>query len=1608
MMNFLSEVIAQTGLAMLNSGDETRPTTDMPKIIPKSLKGKFLPTMNSNRVHIENQYVNINFLNKRFQYAINDKTTTTELINVANGYIYKDIRVDEVQQIYLTCGTKPIQAGFTLREYGVTPNSNIYINVRMLGGSSEYRTYTHILECENMVLDKPLKAVKIQLPELNLQGLDTKPEFKKLLYFITKNIPKNTMDFFTDDWINRQVENMIVVWTFSKKCESTQEYYALTQMAYRMFTGDCLSIKIQHKLNEIFTPTVQADTTGEILKTLRECFNFTEGVIDSPLVKRIRNLYSYMLVHGFLSKLGIELSDELYSKFEQRHLMSTYGSKQSFFFCVLETSLFICERAHSWYITGEISDFTHGLNENNKWLQEANRILNLAPFVGNLEAHQTNYFSYLSDLKDCIEQGEALNKFVAKAADTDSRFIASKLNSLKLLMNTEITRRAAQKERKQPFGVLVYGHSSVGKSSFTKMLFNYYGALFNLERDDHYRYVRNPMDEYWSNFDSSKWCIQLDDIAFKNPVKSTDIDSTLQDLLNVCNNVPYVPPQAALEDKGKTPVLTRLVIGTTNCVDLHAQEYFWCPLAVRRRLPFVVTLEPKKEFMHSNRVFLDPEKIDIGEGEFPDLWDIRVNKIVPVFDGGREMVKLEQVEFFTDVKKFLQYYGKACLEHERNQKNVMTNDDSMKKIDVCSACLAPLPHDECMHLQSGNFVVMCLLGFFASMFQTLLTNWLTLSIIYYIARWQYGRCLGMRVINLVKDVDVHMKYVSQFREKLQDNKLKMLGCAIGAFSAAVMAVNLYKSIHIEDKKENKKDLNIQGNVNKTTEEDLEKEDRENVWYNSDIQLTHFDLPKASGSSVGATADEIRDLFSKNCVLLRIKVKGELTTRIMRGTFLKGHFCVTNGHAFKDTGDVYEVEVVQNNNMLAINSNLKTILRRQDIQFASNNDVCVFEIKSLPPFRDIRKYWCESALPTSSGLELTRDEQGNVSKNALFALRLQEEFPVESLKGKFPVYLGHSTNITQDGLCGSIVVATTPRGPCIIGYHFLGKDHSVGILKVTLSEIEELCSRISVLPTIQSGDAPNMNCDEKQNVLTPVHHKSVLRYLETAHANIYGTFAGFRTRPRSRVCATPLQEKFLNLYGVANNYGPPKMSGWEPWRKNVVEMVKPFSNYDKSILASCVSSFTEDIVSGLPKGWESELVILSDKAAVNGLPGVIYIDSINRSTSMGFPWCTTKKNFLKDDKCDVYPEGVNFDEKIWDRVRKIEEKYKKCERAYPIFTGHLKDEPTPLKKVKIGKTRLFTGAPVDWSIVVRKNLLSFVRLVQKNKFVFEAGPGTVTQSDEWGKIYDYLTQHGLMQMVAGDYGKFDKRMLADFILAAFEIIYNVYIHAGYTSEEVSIILAIGEDVAFPCCNVNGDLVEFFGTNPSGHPLTVIINSLVNSLYMRYAYMYLNPEREVRTFKKRVSLFTYGDDNAFGVSKLASFFNHTTIMNTLKDIGVEYTMADKESESVPYVNIADISFLKRKWRWDDDIENWAAPLEEASIIKSLTVWVPSGSIDCYNQMVSVISSANNEYFFYGREKFNEMHKIFSEILEEEPYKFYVSESTLPNFDQLVERFHKASRA
>jgi hypothetical protein len=1531
---------------------------------------------------------------------------------------------------YLTFRGKVIVDNYVeLHTYGILDGDAIdMIPVFLLGGNRESLQKQSVTNSESPEWRKLEESVSSWC-NFRLQSGDTwdDPSARNADVFVyhvaqaMENLNLKGIKINVKDCVSRALTLITQSTHWIRYCSTLKDYYLYFGMCYFFIFKENMSLDILNSIPKLLKRdgTLQSSGFDDVVTLLRQGLGAVETVANAPLFRKVADTYAFLLTHGLLKGLGYDLNSSEYSKLEKKEYRSKYSSKKEMWFTVCDTVIMILERFSEYSKTGEVSAFLHSGDLYSEWLQKADEIIALSNFVSNLEAHDTSHFEYIATLNDLIEKGLAYTRFSTKENGVTNLILKKKLMSLQIIKNTDITRQASQKERRAPYGVLISGASSVGKSSFTKMIFYYYARLRGLKNDDHYMYARSPADKFWSGFDSSKWCVRLDDVAMFNPNKCTEVDPTISDLINVINNVPYVPPQAAIEDKGKTPILAKLVLATTNCEHINAHEYFSCPLAVQRRLPFVVHISPKPEYINlENNVFLDPSRLPEPNG-YPDYWNIEVKKVVPVIgDGGVDRANLVLDKTFDSSVEFLKYFAQCVTTHEGFQVCGAANEQVMKELTVCPLCYYPSTHCEC-ELQVGRRTIY---SFFYTLWIYFVMWWFEVQWFFTISKWtaRYRLCrwfLNSYMIPYLtprRQMFVLGELNSRiYRDERIVRYIKIISVASAALGAAYMGYTCYKKYNAEEEEESVPKMVPQGNIFGTTEEDLPEDETTNVWYNSTQELTTFDVPLPSQSLSALDEVGIEHLVSRNCV--RINIKSRTSTPCdsrTGGVFIKGHYCIINKHALSPLIDDFDFEIITSPLISGVSSNITIRMQRKEMVFLDHLDLCLFEVNSMPPFKDITKFWGISHINVSEIISVKRDNYGTIRMRNVHGIQFAKHFPISELNMSVPLYYGECGEDTLGGDCGSLAIAYTPRGPVIVGYHIVGYEQKAGFIEVLSSDLEEALlehnKKFERLGVVVGGGLPQLTL-QNGNVppLTVLHEKSVFRYIDRGVANIYGSFAGFRPRLKSQVCLTPLAHVMQTHFNLEITHGKPCVSGWEPWRKNIIEMVKPNVSHDKMILEKCVNSFVNDVLHELEPGWEKQLVFLSRRASVNGIPKVKFIDRINCSSSMGFPWRTSKKGFLVADVDEKYPEGVDFGPEVWDRVDVILSQYSRGQRSFPVYVGCPKDEPTLLRKCKEKKTRIFTASPVDWSTVVRSRLLPITRLIQMNPFIFEAGPGTVCQSSKWTDFYTYLTIFGVKNMIAGDFGKFDKRMTSDFVLAAFRFLALIYRAAGFGPEEILEILCIGEDTAFPIVDMNGDLIEFFGTNPSGHPLTVIINSIVNCLYMRYCYYVNNPNSECDSFKKNVHLMTYGDDNIMNVSsEISGWFNHTVLVTTLATIGVEYTMADKDSESVPLIHIDDCSFLKRKWVYSEELDNMMCPLDINSIHKSLTVWLPSKTINRYEQMVSVIESANSELFFHGREVFERYHGIFKEILKTYPYASYVRENTLPDWDYLKERYRCAS--
>jgi len=682
-------------------------------------------------------------------------------------------------------------------------------------------TYSMSVEIENLVIcsrPQPLTSIEVPVPQAtsllvglsheaildmfrtfemeDLQGAAADhraQEWRKLTGFIIRGL--NTMpglELGCTRTFTEIFEGILILVHWNRACRTITDYWVLARTAYMCFTGRSMCDKI---VSWLF-PTPELQSFEEVVTAMRDAMDMGKTLVECELTKRLRKMYTFLLVQGVLKRMGLETTESEFVFLSKKATSIKYGSTFNMWYHVVDTTIFVCERIVTYRKTGSIEAFIRDGSECDDWLVAADKLLALAPFTANLEAHGTTYFRFLSDLNDAIDRGQAIVKAFRAMGAERSNPVMRKLGALMLMKNSEVTKRASLQSRHAPLGVLIFGHSGVAKSSFTKVLYHAYGSLFGLERDDHYLYTRSPANEYWSNYDSSMWAIQMDDIAFLKPSATSDVDPTLKELLNVVNNVPYTPPQAALEDKGKTPILAKLVLATTNCENLNAHEYFHCPLAVRRRLPYVIEVEPKAVYKQANGVFIEPESLPSAEPGFPNFWDITVKRIVPsIQNDGSEQATLEIVEKFTEITEFIKHFGAFAKQHRANQSKGEAAEEFVKQVELCPVCCCYKEDCQCA-LQVGEWYWFESLSYYFMYFYIeVLTFWFGFQWFHklaaYLARINcVGRFLGKYVfvhLPVEEFVRVYLtakRVVHDNRTTLALSFLTLLSTALGIYAYA--------------------------------------------------------------------------------------------------------------------------------------------------------------------------------------------------------------------------------------------------------------------------------------------------------------------------------------------------------------------------------------------------------------------------------------------------------------------------------------------------------------------------------------------------------------------------------------------------------------------------------------------------------------------------------------------------------------------------------------------------------------------------------------------------------------------------------------------------------
>jgi hypothetical protein len=647
---------------------------------------------------------------------------------------------------------------------------------------------------------------------------------------------------------------------------------------------------------------------------------------------------------------------------------------------------------------------------------------------------------------------------------------------------------------------------------------------------------------------------------------------------------------------------------------------------------------------------------------------------------------------------------------------------------------------------------------------------------------------------------------------------------------------------------------------------------------------------------------------------------------------------------------------------------------------SFEDCCVVEMPaSYPVSRKLRQgkleerwaqYPDEHLFPTVSLVSMVKGSLvvKNLNSTRITRKVYDTKYPTGSIHSNIGLkYRAH----TVRGDCGSLLIdATTHK---ILGYHSMG-DSTVGYAelltwaKVKDAVAQEAVEREPLVMELQRGGTMRRHVDETSDQFS-----------------VYGELPPLQRpfMPKETALRPSLYQD--QILPNKTNMGPAVLVKEDP--RNVAHVqpteaaVQKYGTQAIPFPQHHVDDACEDVWAELA-GKELPIVrgVTSLRGAINGLPGV---DGLVMSTSPGFPYTLTRpvgasgKQYLFSGEPGEY---VIKDKELRERVvRRTSLAQAGTVMGDSLWIDMPKDELRSKEKIALAKTRVFTIPPVDFVILCRRYFLAFCKYMTLNNSELFSAVGMVPYSGEYNQMYIYLSAFSTAGF-DGDYSAWDGRLLPQVIFASADIIerwYRIY-DPNYSPVDAKVRRVLMEEIVHTRQICGGSVYETHQGMPSGCPLTAILNTLCNAVYLRTAYHALRPKDCELEYAKVVRDKIFGDDNVLGVSPtVQAWFNGKAVSSYFMEHGIKYTPASKKGDMIAIKPLIETSFLKLHPR--QFANGFLVPTSDIETYDKLLNWVRKG-LPCEQAHINNMNEVLARRWFEGREAFDACSCIFERLKSE----------------------------
>lgn len=769
----------------------------------------------------------------------------------------------------------------------------------------------------------------------------------------------------------------------------------------------------------------------------------------------------------------------------------------------------------------------------------------------------------------------------------------------------------------------------------------------------------------------------------------------------------------------------------------------------------------------------------------------------------------------------------------------------------------------------------------------------------------------------------------------------------------------------------------------TVEEALERDKQTNIWTSS----KSFSLPKTTYPTSTVCDHVTSNLVTITLTHGTIDGKTVPVNSFCDALFITGNCLMMPLHMFYTKQDDNWVtkysSVIVTIKRAAKSASWKTRLYTETFVQIPDHDLVIFAIHGGGIFRDITHHFIAAEYKGDARI-ITRNVVGErIDRIARVDGYVHKSYTRGSERLKWCGAIYKASEIPfKAGDCMSVVVANC-SSPHILAVHLLGNtiDTYCGVgAVITCQMLKEALKNVD-FEFITQGASDVQPCYYGIDIglKSEISKFSPVNYISNDNITVLGRVNG-GTTPNSKVSPSIAVSYLEPVFGPTK-WGKPhfkdaKGHTWQPWFAHLEQV----ANCCVTVPHHDLKRAYDDYVNGvLPvfKKFKPQLHSLSNVETVNGIPGSRFLTGLNMSTSCGFPLGGKKTRYAEQKFIDGFLAYEFVDDRIWNRWETMADEIRCGKIPITIFKATLKDEPTKLDKTKV---RVFQAADIAFSLGVRKYFMPIIKIVCLHPLLTECAVGINPFSCEWEELHKHVAHFGEDHIVAGDYKGWDMTLPSVLVQYGMQVLLTVASECGlYTEDDLCIMRGIANVLYSPLINLDGTLIRYHGSVPSGHNLTSVLNSICNSLLLRSAF-YSNTTRYKMDFREYVKNITYGDDFMAGTCPSVNF-TLVEYHSYLRDnVGMVVTMPDKSSEIRPYMSLNEVDFLKRKSIYLPYLGIHVGQLDINSIHKSLYTTMCTNKEDINNTFVAVLQSAMHELFYHGRDTYDKYISLFEYICKD----------------------------